>query len=130
MRRYHVLQYRLYMHKAHIYAFEKKNIAYFGQGVAFNKYTGARGKSGTNDANAEYVAKLRRIMDDNNVAFQTAELGKVENKDYMQMLIEGAEMNETQQRLYEDYIKTHRLAERERSVKGDGKKGDSTDNTI
>lgn len=59
-----------------------------------------------------------------------AELGKVENKDYMQMLIEGAEMNETQQRLYEDYIKTHRLAERERSVKGDGKKGDSTDNTI
>ncbi len=59
-------------------AFEKKNIAYFGQGVAFNKYTGARGKSGTNDANAEYVAKLRRIMDDNNVAFQTAELGKVD----------------------------------------------------
>ncbi len=58
--------------------FEKRNIAYFGQGVAFNKYTGSRGKSGTNDANAEYVAKLRKIMDENHVAFQTAELGKVD----------------------------------------------------
>ena len=59
-------------------AFEKKNAAYFGRGVVFNKFTGARGKSGSNDANAEYIGKLRRIMDDNNVAFQTAELGKVD----------------------------------------------------
>ena len=59
-----------------ISAFEKKNAAYFGRGVVFNKFTGARGKSGSNDANAEYIAKLRKIMDDNKVAFQTAELGK------------------------------------------------------
>lgn len=59
-------------------AFEKKNAAYFGCGVVFNKFTGARGKSGSNDANAEYIGKLRKIMDDNNVAFQTAELGKVD----------------------------------------------------
>lgn len=59
-------------------AFEKKNAAYFGRGVVFNKFTGARGKSGSNDANAEYISKLRKIMDDNNVAFQTAELGKVD----------------------------------------------------
>jgi len=58
--------------------FEKKNAAYFGRGVVFNKFTGARGKSGSNDANAEYIGKLRKIMDDNNVAFQTAELGKVD----------------------------------------------------
>ena len=50
---------------------EKKNSAYFGKGLVFNKYTGARGKSGSNDANAEYVAKLRKIMDDNEVSFQT-----------------------------------------------------------
>ena len=59
-------------------AFEKKNAAYFGRGVVFNKFTGSRGKSGSNDANAEYIGKLRKIMDDNNVAFQTAELGKVD----------------------------------------------------
>ncbi len=59
-------------------AFEKKNAAYFGRGVVFNKFTGARGKSGSNDANAEYLGKLRKIMDDNHVAFQTAELGKVD----------------------------------------------------
>lgn len=59
-------------------AFEKNNAAYFGRGIVFNKYTGSRGKSGSNDANAEYVAKLRKVMDDNNVAFQTAELGKVD----------------------------------------------------
>lgn len=59
-------------------AFEKKNCAYFGRGVVFNKFTGSRGKSGSNDANAEYMGKLRKIMDDNNVAFQTAELGKVD----------------------------------------------------
>ena len=59
-------------------AFEKKNCAYFGKGMVINKYTGARGKSGSNDANAEYLARLRRIFDDNQVAFQTAELGKVD----------------------------------------------------
>ncbi len=59
-------------------AFEKKNAAYFGRGVVFNKFTGARGKSGSNDANAEYIGKLRKIMDANGVAFQTAELGKVD----------------------------------------------------
>ena len=57
---------------------EKKNAAYFGHGIVFNKYTGARGKSGSNDANAEYVAEVRKIMDDNGVFFQTAELGKVD----------------------------------------------------
>lgn len=59
-------------------AFEKKNAAYFGRGIVLNKFTGARGKSGSNDANAEYVARVRRIFDDHNVAFQTAELGKVD----------------------------------------------------
>ena len=59
-------------------AFEKKNCAYFGKGLVLNKYTGARGKSGSNDANAEYLAQLRRIFDDNGVSFQTAELGKVD----------------------------------------------------
>ena len=59
-------------------AFETKNAAYLGRGICFNKFTGARGKSGSNDANAEYVGKLRRIMDDGNVGFQTAELGKVD----------------------------------------------------
>lgn len=57
---------------------EKRNSAYFSKGLVFNKYTGARGKSGSNDANAEYVAKLRNIMDTNDVSFQTAELGKVD----------------------------------------------------
>jgi len=58
--------------------FEKRNAAYLGRGVCFNKYTGSRGKSGSNDANAEYVSKLRSIMDDNKICFQTAELGKVD----------------------------------------------------
>lgn len=57
---------------------EDKNSAFFGKGLVFNKYTGSRGKSGSNDANAEYVAKVRAIMDNNNVKFQTAELGKVD----------------------------------------------------
>ena len=57
---------------------EKRNAAYFGKGLVFNKYTGSRGKSGSNDANAEYIAKLRNIMDKNEVSFQTAELGKVD----------------------------------------------------
>lgn len=56
----------------------KRNAAYFGKGLVFNKYTGARGKSGSNDANAEYIGALRRIMDSNEIAFQTAELGKVD----------------------------------------------------
>lgn len=59
-------------------AFEKKNAAWLGRGVCFNKFTGSRGKSGSNDANAEFMAKLRRIMDDNKVFWQTAELGKVD----------------------------------------------------
>ena len=58
--------------------FEKKNAAYFGKGMVFNKYTGARGKSGSNDASAEFVGKLRKVMDDADVAFQTAELGKAD----------------------------------------------------
>ena len=57
---------------------EKKNTAYFGRGLVFSKYTGARGKSGCNDANPEFVAWLRKIMDKNHVAYQTAELGKVD----------------------------------------------------
>ncbi len=57
---------------------EKKNAAYFGRGLVFNKYTGSRGKSGSNDASAEYMAELRRVMDDAGVYFQTAELGKVD----------------------------------------------------
>ena len=56
----------------------KNNNAYFGKGIVFNKYTGSRGKSGCNDANAEFIAKIRKIMDDNNVSFQTSELGKVD----------------------------------------------------
>lgn len=57
---------------------EKKNTAYFGKGLTFNKYTGSRGKGGSNDANPEYFAKIRNIMDKNNISFQTAELGKVD----------------------------------------------------
>ncbi|MGY0372706.1 aminopeptidase [Clostridium sp. JNZ J1-5] len=57
---------------------EKRNSAYFGKGVVFNKYTGARGKSGSNDANAEYVGQIRSIMEKHNVSWQTAELGKVD----------------------------------------------------
>lgn len=58
--------------------FEKKNAAFLGRGLCFNKYTGSRGKSGSSDANPEYMAQLRAIMDDAGVAFQTAELGKVD----------------------------------------------------
>jgi aspartyl aminopeptidase len=57
---------------------EKKNTAYFGKGVVFIKYTGSRGKSGSNDASAEYIAHLRKIMDEAGVIYQTAELGKVD----------------------------------------------------
>lgn len=59
-------------------AFEKKNTAFFAKGIVFNKYTGARGKSSSNDANAEYIADLRRILDEKEIAYQTAELGKVD----------------------------------------------------
>ena len=59
-------------------AFEKKNAAFLGRGVCYNKFTGSRGKSGSNDANAEYLGRLRKIMDDHNVSWQTAELGKVD----------------------------------------------------
>ena len=58
--------------------FEPKNSCYLGHGLTFNKYTGSRGKSGSNDADAEYVALIRRCMDDAGVHFQTAELGKVD----------------------------------------------------
>ena len=57
---------------------EKKNTAYFGKGLVFNKYTGSRGKSGSNDANAEYMARLRAALDTHNVTFQTSELGRVD----------------------------------------------------
>lgn len=59
-------------------AFEKKNTAYLGRGLCLNKYSGSRGKNGSNDANAEYIAKLRKVFDDNHVGFQTAEWGKVD----------------------------------------------------
>ena len=58
-------------------AFEKKNAAFLGRGVCFNKFTGSRGKSGSNDANAEFMAKCRAIMDGGDIKFQTAELGRV-----------------------------------------------------
>ena len=58
--------------------FSRNNAAYLGAGICYNKYTGARGKSGSNDANAEYFAKVRRVMDDNDVMFQTCELGGVD----------------------------------------------------
>lgn len=57
---------------------DPKNSAYLGNGIVFNKYTGSRGKSGSNDANPEYVAWVRDAMDSNEVHYQTAELGKVD----------------------------------------------------
>ena len=63
---------------AYASVFEAKNSAYLGRGLVFNKYTGSRGKSGSNAASAEYVALVRRIMDDAGVSFQTAELGRVD----------------------------------------------------
>ena len=59
-------------------AYEKRSAAFLSNGLAFNKFTGARGKSGSNDANAEYVAKIRRIMEDADVSYQFCELGKVD----------------------------------------------------
>lgn len=58
--------------------YEKKNSAYLAHGLVFNKYTGSRGKNGSNDANPEYIASLRRILGDAGVNFQTAELGKID----------------------------------------------------
>ena len=59
-------------------AFEKKNAAYLGRGICFNKFTGSRGKGGSNDANAEYMGKIRQILDKAKIGWQTAELGKVD----------------------------------------------------
>jgi aspartyl aminopeptidase len=59
-------------------AFEKKNSAFMAHGLSFNKYTGSRGKGGSNDANAEYLAKLRNVLDKDNVAYQFCELGGVD----------------------------------------------------
>lgn len=59
-------------------SFEKKNSAFLSKGMVFNKFTGSGGKVGSNDANPEYLADLRRILDENKIAFQTAELGKVD----------------------------------------------------
>ena len=59
-------------------SFDKKNVAYLGGGMVFNKFTGARGKSGSNDANAEYLAHIRSIFEKENIHFQTAELGRVD----------------------------------------------------
>ena len=58
--------------------YEKRNSGFFGRGISMNKFTGVRGKSGSNDANAEYIAVLRKIFDDANVAYQFDELGKVD----------------------------------------------------
>lgn len=59
-------------------AFEKRSSAFFAKGLSFNKFTGSRGKNGSNDANAEFLADIRRIMDEEHVAYQFAELGKVD----------------------------------------------------
>lgn len=57
---------------------DAKNAAYLGSGICFNKYTGSRGKGGCNDAMPEFFAEIRKVMDENNINFQTAELGKVD----------------------------------------------------
>ena len=59
-------------------AFEKKNAAFLGRGVCYNKFTGSRGKSGSNDANAEFIGRVRRVMDAHDISWQTAELGRVD----------------------------------------------------
>lgn len=59
-------------------SFDKKNVAYLGNGMVFNKFTGSRGKSGSNDANAEYLGHIRGIFEKEDVNFQTAELGRVD----------------------------------------------------
>ncbi len=57
---------------------DEKNTAYFGKGLCFNKYTGSRGKGGANDANPEFIAEIRKVLADNDVMFQTAEIGAVD----------------------------------------------------
>ena len=59
-------------------AFDPKNVSYLGHGLVFNKFTGSRGKSGSNDANAEYIAELRAMMDKHDVHYHLTELGKVD----------------------------------------------------
>ena len=59
-------------------SYDKKNVAYLGRGMVFNKFTGARGKSGSNDANAEYLGEIRKMLDKHGVHYQLAELGKVD----------------------------------------------------
>jgi aspartyl aminopeptidase len=59
-------------------AFEKRSSAFLANGLSLNKFTGSRGKSGSNDANAEYIGKIRKVFDDAEVAYQFAELGKVD----------------------------------------------------
>ena len=63
---------------AYAECFEKKNAAYLGRGIVLNKFTGARGKSGASDANAEYVAWVRNVLEKNEIKYQVAELGKVD----------------------------------------------------
>ena len=58
--------------------FDKKSVAFLGNGLLFNKFTGSRGKSGSNDANAEFIAKIRKVMDEDNIYYQFTELGKVD----------------------------------------------------
>ena len=58
--------------------YDKKSSSFFGKGLVIKKHTGARGKSGSNDANAEYIAKLRKVFDENEVAFQMTEMGKID----------------------------------------------------
>mgnify|MGYP002626661258 CR=1 FL=1 len=60
------------------YAYDKDNVCFFGRGIVFNKYTGSRGKGGCNDANPEFIAWLRNALDEENIYFQTSELGKVD----------------------------------------------------
>ena len=57
---------------------EKNNASYLGRGIGLNKYTGGRGKGGSSDANAEFVAYIRNMLESNNLAYQIAELGKVD----------------------------------------------------
>ena len=59
-------------------SFEKKNAAFLGGGLVFNKFTGSRGKSGSNDANAEYIAEIRKAFDKDKIVYHTSELGKVD----------------------------------------------------
>ncbi len=58
--------------------YDKKNSSFLGRGIVLQKYTGARGKSGASDANAEFVGEIRKLFNDNNIVWQTAELGKVD----------------------------------------------------